>query len=201
MGQCGSKVLPAHATRLRLTQSGIGGGASPWQTMPPLRLTNWRLTPPLRLSRKRAHAISSTAAWVPRRCPSLAIRDSRRCLSLEERDARRCLSRAVRSAHTERGSRGAERTDHAPRGSRGGAHAIADHAWERVGVHRESVATPCHISRPTLVHRLSGRRVLKGLNSVTGRDRPQRGLRGPASSRTAILSPQYKHELLSPSGS
>ena len=55
------------------------------------------------------------------------------------------------------------------------------------------------ISRPTLVHRLSGRRVLKGLNSVTGRDRPQRGLRGPASSRTAILSPQYKHELLSPS--
>ena len=148
-----------------------------------------------------AHAISSTAAWVPRRCPSLAIRDSRRCLSLEERDARLCLSRAVRSAHTERGSRGAERTDHAPRGSRGGAHAIADHAWVRVGVHRESVATPCHISRPTLVHRLSGRRVLKGLNSVTGRDRPQRGLRGPASSRTAILSPQYKHELLSPSGS
>ena len=48
---------------------------------------------------------------------------------------------------------------------------------------------------------LMGRRVLKGLNSVTGRDRPQRGLRGPASSRTAILSPQYKHELLSPSGS
>ena len=101
-----------------------------------------------------AHAISSTAAWVPRRCPSLAIGDSRRCLSLEERDARRCLSRAVRSAHTERGSRGAERTDHAPRGSRGGAHAIADHAWVRVGVHRESVATPCHqqanASPPTL---------------------------------------------------
>ena len=44
------------------------------------------------------------------------------------------------------------------------------------------------ISRPTLVHRLSGRRVLKGLNSVTGRDRPQRGSGGPASSRAAWFS-------------
>ena len=85
-----------------------------------------------------------------------------------------------------------------PRGSRGGAHAIADHAWER-SAFAGSLLQRRAISRPTLVHRLSGRRVLKGLNSVTGRDRPQRGLRGPASSRTAILSPQYKHELLSPS--
>ena len=188
----------SRAVRSAHTECGSRGAG---RITPPSRLTRWRLTRLPCGSRKRSRHPRQCSLGAGAARPSLAIGDSRRCLSLEERDARLCLSRAVRSAHTERGSRGAERTDHAPRGSRGGAHAIADHAWVRVGVHRESVATPCHISRPTLVHRLSGRRVLKGLNSVTGRDRPQRGLRGPASSRTAILSPQYKHELLSPSGS
>ena len=96
-----------------------------------------------------AHAILGCSLGAEAVPLPLAIGDSRRCLSLEERDARRCLSRAVRSAHAKQNGRIMP-----PRGSRGGAHAIADHAWERVGVHRESVATPCHqqanASPPTL---------------------------------------------------
>ena len=96
-----------------------------------------------------AHAILDCSLGAEAVPLPLAIGDSRRCLSLEERDARRCLSRAVRSAHAKQNGRIMP-----PRGSRGGAHAIADHAWERVGVHRESVATPCHqqanASPPTL---------------------------------------------------
>ena len=60
---CEAVPLPGGSVgshRMRLTLSGADHA--------PSRLTHWRLTPPLWLT--QALTPSSTAAWVPRRCPS-----------------------------------------------------------------------------------------------------------------------------------